>query len=106
MLVELAVRNLGVIPEARIPVGPGLVALPGETGAGKTMVVEALHLLLGGRPDPTRVRVGTEEATVEGPASSPSKGVTCTCATSCFLSGRGKRAEVAPGTGAPLSVHS
>jgi DNA repair protein RecN (Recombination protein N) len=66
VLVELAVRNLGVIPEARIPVGPGLVALTGETGAGKTMVVEALHLLLGGRPDPTRVRVGTEEASVEG----------------------------------------
>ncbi len=66
MLVELAVRNLGVIPEARIPVGSGLVALTGETGAGKTMVVEALHLLLGGRPDPSRVRVGTDEATVEG----------------------------------------
>lgn len=66
MLVELAVRNLGVIPEARIPVGSGLVALTGETGAGKTMVVEALHLLLGGRPDPGRVRVGTDEATVEG----------------------------------------
>ena len=66
MLVELAVRNLGVIPEARIPVGSGLVALTGETGAGKTMVVEALHLLLGGKPDPTRVRVGTDEAWVEG----------------------------------------
>lgn len=66
MLVELAVRNLGVIPEARIPVGSGLVALTGETGAGKTMVVEALHLLLGGRPDPGRVRVGTDEAVVEG----------------------------------------
>ena len=59
MLVELAVKNLGVIPEARIPIGSGLVALTGETGAGKTMVVEALHLLLGGKPDPTRVRVGT-----------------------------------------------
>lgn len=66
MLVELAVRNLGVIPEARIPVGSGLVALTGETGAGKTMVVEALHLLLGGRPDPGRVRVGAAEAVVEG----------------------------------------
>ncbi len=66
MLVELAVKNLGVIPEARIPIGSGLVALTGETGAGKTMVVEALHLLLGGKPDPTRVRVGTQEATVEG----------------------------------------
>lgn len=66
MLVELAVRNLGVIPEARIPFGSGLVALTGETGAGKTMVVEALQLLLGGRPDPGRVRTGCAEATVEG----------------------------------------
>ncbi len=66
MLVELAVTNLGVIPSARIPFGSGLVALTGETGAGKTMVVEAMHLLLGGRPDPSRVRVGAEEAVVEG----------------------------------------
>ena len=66
MLVELAVRNLGVIAEARIPVHQGLVALTGETGAGKTMVVEALQLLLGGRPDPGRVRPGADEAVVEG----------------------------------------
>src|SRR6476469_1606921 len=66
MLVELAVKNLGVIAESRIPIGPGLVALTGETGAGKTMVVEALNLLLGGRPDPGRVRLGAQEATVEG----------------------------------------
>ncbi len=66
MLVELAVRNLGVIAEARIPVHQGLVALTGETGAGKTMVVEALQLLVGGRPDPGRVRPGASEAVVEG----------------------------------------
>jgi DNA repair protein RecN (Recombination protein N) len=66
MLVELAVRDLGVIREARIPLGGGLVALTGETGAGKTMVVEALHLLCGGRPDPARVRPGATEAVVEG----------------------------------------
>ncbi len=66
MLVELAVRNLGVIASARIPLGQGLIALTGETGAGKTMVVEALNLLLGGRPDPSRVRLGAAEAVVEG----------------------------------------
>ena len=64
--MELAVKNLGVIAETRIPVGRGLIALTGETGAGKTMVVEALNLLLGGRPDPTRVRMGAAEAVVEG----------------------------------------
>lgn len=66
MLVELVVKNLGVIEDARIPMGPGLTALTGETGAGKTMVVEALNLLLGGRPDSDRVRSGASEATVEG----------------------------------------
>lgn len=65
MLVELAVRNLGVILEARIPLAEGLVALTGETGAGKTMIVEALDLLAGGRPDPGRVRPGSDEAVVE-----------------------------------------
>ncbi|MFM7064544.1 MAG: DNA repair protein RecN [Actinomycetes bacterium] len=65
MLVELAVRNLGVIPDARIPFAEGLVALTGETGAGKTMIVEALDLLAGGRGDPGRVRPGEDEAVVE-----------------------------------------
>jgi DNA repair protein RecN (Recombination protein N) len=66
MLVELCVRNLGVISEVRIPLGDGLVALTGETGAGKTMVVEAMALLGGARPDPGRVRHGADEAVVEG----------------------------------------
>ncbi len=66
MLVELCVRNLGVISDVRIPLGDGLVALTGETGAGKTMVVEALALLSGARPDSARVRHGADEATVEG----------------------------------------
>jgi DNA repair protein RecN (Recombination protein N) len=66
MLVELAVRNLGVIAEARIPLQQGLTAVTGETGAGKTMVVEALGLLCGAKPDPARVRPGATEAVVEG----------------------------------------
>jgi DNA repair protein RecN (Recombination protein N) len=66
MLVELAVRNLGVIAELRLSFGPGMSALTGETGAGKTMIVEAIGLLLGGRPDPARVRSGADEAVVEG----------------------------------------
>lgn len=66
MLVELAVRDLGIIDEARLVLGPGLTALTGETGAGKTMVVQAIHLLTGGRADPSMVRVGAAEAVVEG----------------------------------------
>ena len=66
MLAELSVRDLGVIAELDLVFGPGLVALTGETGAGKTLVVEALELLLGGRADPALVRAGASEAAVEG----------------------------------------
>jgi len=66
MLVELLVRDLGVIDEVRVDLGPGMTALTGETGAGKTLIVEALELLLGGRADPLLVRPGASEAVVEG----------------------------------------
>ncbi|MBT3247275.1 MAG: DNA repair protein RecN [Actinobacteria bacterium] len=66
MLCELRVTNLGVIEESTVLLGPGLVAVTGETGAGKTMVVGAIELLLGGRADPTMVRQGCAEASVEG----------------------------------------
>jgi len=66
MLVELAVRNLGVIEEACILLGPGLIALTGETGAGKTLITESVLLLTGGRADPSLVRTGAGEAEVEG----------------------------------------
>jgi len=60
------VRDLGVIEEATIELGPGMTALTGETGAGKTLLVEALELLLGGRADAVLVRPGATEALVEG----------------------------------------
>ncbi len=66
MLVELAVTDLGLIDGLRLVLGPGMTALTGETGAGKTMVVEAIELLVGGRADPVLVRPGATEAVVEG----------------------------------------
>ena len=66
MLVELAVRNLGVIERASLVLGPGMTALTGETGAGKTMIVQAVQLLVGGRADPAMVRTGADAAVVEG----------------------------------------
>src|SRR5436190_3163113 len=66
MLTELRVENLGIIDEVSVVLGPGLTAITGETGAGKTLLVEALDLLLGGRADPTLVRDGATEARVEG----------------------------------------
>ncbi|MET0727909.1 MAG: DNA repair protein RecN [Acidimicrobiales bacterium] len=66
MLVELAVRDLGVIEDLRLLLGPGMTALTGETGAGKTLVVDAIELLVGGKADPVIVRAGAPEAWVEG----------------------------------------
>ena len=66
MLTELAVENLGVIERLNLVLGPGMTALTGETGAGKTLVVTAVDLLLGGRADAELVRFGASEATVEG----------------------------------------
>jgi DNA repair protein RecN (Recombination protein N) len=66
MLGELRIRDLGVIDDARLEVSPGLNVLTGETGAGKTMVVDALSLLLGERADPGAVRAGRAAALVEG----------------------------------------
>jgi DNA repair protein RecN (Recombination protein N) len=66
MLAELRVRDLGVIEDLHIVLGDGMTAITGETGAGKTLVVEAIELLVGGRGDPSRVRAGATEAVVEG----------------------------------------
>src|SRR5207248_8149120 len=66
MLVELRVRDLGVIADLTLVLDEGMTALTGETGAGKTLVVEAIELLMGGRGDPVLVRPGADEAVVEG----------------------------------------
>ena len=66
MLEELRITQLGVIEESVLEVGPGLTVITGETGAGKTMVVTALGLLLGGRADAGAVRAGAAAARVEG----------------------------------------
>ncbi len=70
-LLELRVRNLGVIDDVTVSFRGGTTALTGETGAGKTLLVEAIGLLLGGRADPAVVRAGAEEAIVEGRFAGP-----------------------------------
>ena len=62
----MRIRGLGVIDDAVLPLGPGLTVVTGETGAGKTMVVQGLSLLFGGRSDAGRVRPGADRALVEG----------------------------------------
>lgn len=66
MLIELAVADLGVIAEVNLLLGPGMTALTGETGAGKTLLVTAIELLVGGRADASVVRPGAAEARVDG----------------------------------------
>lgn len=66
MIEELRIRDLGVIAEATLELGPGFTAITGETGAGKTMVVTALGLLMGERGDSGAVRRGAEAARVGG----------------------------------------
>ncbi|MDH6113539.1 DNA repair protein RecN (Recombination protein N) [Kitasatospora sp. MAP12-15] len=75
MLDEMRIRDLGVIDDAVVELAPGFTVVTGETGAGKTMVVTSLGLLLGGRADPALVRAGADRAVVEGrltlPAGAP-----------------------------------
>lgn len=66
MIEEIRIENLGVIESARVRLGPGLTAITGETGAGKTMLLTGLALLLGGKADPAVVRAGADQATAEG----------------------------------------
>jgi DNA repair protein RecN (Recombination protein N) len=66
LIEQIHIRDLGVIREAQLDLGPGLTVLTGETGAGKTMVLNALGLLLGSRSDASAVRKGQEQAFVEG----------------------------------------
>ncbi|MBA2812273.1 DNA repair protein RecN [Streptomyces sp. KM273126] len=71
VLEEMRIRSLGVIDDAVVELSPGFTAVTGETGAGKTMVVTSLGLLLGGRADPALVRIGAKNALVEGRVSVP-----------------------------------
>jgi DNA repair protein RecN (Recombination protein N) len=66
VIEELSIRDLGVIGEAVLPLGPGFTAVTGETGAGKTMVVSALGLLFGERADTGSIRSGAGQAWIEG----------------------------------------
>ncbi len=66
MIEEIRIASLGVIDSSTLELGPGLTVITGETGAGKTMVVTALGLLLGGRADSGAVRSGARQARIEG----------------------------------------
>jgi DNA repair protein RecN (Recombination protein N) len=66
VLAELSVSNLGVIDDLSLLLGPGMTAVTGETGAGKTLITDAIALLIGAKSDIAMVRPGTAEAEVNG----------------------------------------
>ena len=66
MLSELRIKNFAIIESVALPLGPGLNVLTGETGAGKSIIVGALGLLVGERASTDLVRTGADKATVEG----------------------------------------
>ena len=65
MLSELFIRNFAIIDELRLRLNPGFNVLTGETGAGKSIILDAVTLVLGERADTTVIRAGTDEAYVE-----------------------------------------
>ena len=65
MLSELRIENFAIIDQLEIIFQPGLIVFTGETGAGKSIIIDAVELLLGGRADPTMIRSGAERALIE-----------------------------------------
>ena len=66
MLTELRIENFAIIDRLELDFGPGLIIFTGETGAGKSIIMDALEMLLGGRTETTAIRSDAERATVEG----------------------------------------
>ena len=66
MLTELHIQNFAIIDKLEVEFGPGLVILTGETGAGKSIIMDALDMLMGGRADGTVIRSDADFARVEG----------------------------------------
>jgi DNA repair protein RecN (Recombination protein N) len=66
MLITLRLKNFAVVEEAEVGFGAGLTVLTGETGAGKSILIDALGLLVGGRAEPDVIRSGADEAVIEG----------------------------------------
>src|SRR5512143_3061062 len=66
MLTELTIIDFAIIDHLRLPLAPGFIVLTGETGAGKSIIIDAVDLLLGGKADSDAVRAGCDRAQVEG----------------------------------------
>jgi len=65
MLTELRIENFAIIESLNVQLKPGLVTFTGETGAGKSIIIDAVETILGGRAEAIQVRTGAERASVE-----------------------------------------
>lgn len=91
MLLELRVKDVGIIEEINWSLSKGLNVITGETGAGKSLVVDAVDTLLGGKTDEESIRHGAEEAQIEGVFTLPNDERTSELRD--FLAGRGLEAD-------------
>jgi DNA repair protein RecN (Recombination protein N) len=66
MLTQLSITNFAIIEALELDLGPGFTVLTGETGAGKSIIIDAVELLLGGRADAAMLRKGADLALIEG----------------------------------------
>ena len=69
MLAELHIDNFAIIDQLDLTFGPGLITLTGETGAGKSIIIDAVELLLGGRAEVSMIRTGADRALIEATGS-------------------------------------
>jgi DNA repair protein RecN (Recombination protein N) len=72
MLIELSIENFAIIPRLELKFNQGLVIFTGETGAGKSIILDALELVIGGKSDPTNVRSGADHANLQAVFRIPS----------------------------------
>ncbi len=112
MLTDLHIKNFALIDEAHIRFEPGLNIMTGETGAGKTIVLEAMNLLLGKRADPVLIGVYGEEAVVEASLTDKTgdmilaRSVTTSGKNKCYLNGHlANVAMLAERAGAMIDFH-
>ena len=85
MLASLYIENIAVVRRAEIELGGGLTVLTGETGAGKSVIIDSIRLLMGARAQKEQIRRGENSATVAGPVSYTHLSRRIFCVLRCFM---------------------